>query len=43
MTVLIRDEKRLVSVTQNYFWQMQNAAGYHPGPVMPPSTEVNTK
>ena len=38
MAVLIPDEKCLI-LLKKYFWLVQYAAGYHPGPVAPPRTD----
>ena len=35
MAALIPDEKRLLFLDKEYFWVAQNAAGYHPGQVLP--------
>ena len=39
MAVLIPDEKSLVLLIKKIFWLVQDAAGYHPGPVAPPRTD----
>ena len=39
MAVLIPNEKRLVLLIEIIFWPVQKAAGYHPGPVAPPTAD----
>ena len=39
MAVLIPDEKWLVLINKIIFWPVQKATGYHPGPVVPPTTD----
>ena len=39
MAVLIPDEKSLVLLIKKIFWLVQDAAGYHLGPVAPPRTD----